>query len=245
MIIDGYTTLGSERDTNLSVVDLLRQMDEAGIQKALICPEDRELAVFNLAGNERILQHARQYHDRLIPACGVNPWYGRDAQSELNRCVERGARVLIIAPALQGFIPSDEVADELLMRAGQLQIPVYIHTGPHGSGSPAQVALVAEKHPLTNFILGHCGSTDHARDMLVILADHRLENLWYELSFVRPWAAANYIEIAGSSRFIWGSCVPRNVPKFELEQLRQYLSLEDYPDVYGANLKKLLDEGAT
>jgi hypothetical protein len=79
--------------------------------------------------------------------------------------------------------------------------------------------------------------------MLVILEHHPLENLWFELSLVRPWAAANYKVLAGSSRLVWGSSAPRNTPRFELEQLGQFLPLGEYPDVYGQNLAKLLGEG--
>src|SRR4051812_42633865 len=145
MIVDGYCTLGAERDTELTATDLLAQMEEAGITKSVIAPEDRELAVQNVAGNDRILQIATESAGRFIPSCGINPWYGAASIAELNRCAQRGAHLLVLAPQLQGFIPTDELCDELLKRAGELKIPVYIHTGPHSSGGPSQVALVAER----------------------------------------------------------------------------------------------------
>jgi predicted TIM-barrel fold metal-dependent hydrolase len=240
MIVDGYCTPGTERDSNLPVEALLEQMDEAGIGKALIAPEDRELVLAKVNGNDRILCAAKRYPDRLVPACGINPWYGAAAVDELKRCIDRGARMLALAPALQGFIPTDELCDGLLNSAAQLGVPVYIHTGPHGSGGPTQVVLVAEKHPTTKFVIGHCGSTDHAWDMTTILKNHRLQNLWFELSFVRPWVVRDYIEIGGPSRFIWASSAPRNLPKFELAQLGRFLSPDQYPDIFGGNLCQLL-----
>jgi hypothetical protein len=77
--------------------------------------------------------------------------------------------------------------------------------------------------------------------MPTILKNHRLANLWFELSLVRPWVVPNYIEIAGSSRFIWASSAPRNAPKFELEQLQRFITVERFPDVFGGNLAQLLD----
>lgn len=242
LIFDGYCCPGTERDTHLPVADLVRQMDESGIGKAIIASEDRELAVRNVEGNDRILKVAAEFPDRLIPACGINPWYGSDAVCELERSVNGGARMLVLAPALQGFIPTDEVADALLDKAAKLKILVYIHTGPHSSGGPTQVALVAERHAGTNFIMGHCGSTDHAWDMPSLLEFHHLDNLWFELSFVRPWAVSRYVKLGGSSRFIWASGSPQNSPQFELQQLNQHLPMHEYPDVYGQNLARLVGE---
>ena len=241
MIFDGYCTPGTERDSYLPIETLLAKMDEAGIHQAVIAPEDRELAVANAAGNDRIHAIASRYATRLMPACGINPWFGAAAAEELKRCVDRGARMLILAPALQGFIPTDELCDDLLSAAGRLGVPVYFHTGPQSSGGPTQVVLVAEKHPSTKFIVGHCGSTDHAWDMTTILKNHQLPNLWFELSLVRPWVVPNYIDLAGPSRFIWASSAPRNDPKVELEQLQRFVSLEQFPDVFGGNLAQLLN----
>jgi predicted TIM-barrel fold metal-dependent hydrolase len=240
MIFDGYCIPGTERETRLSIDQLLRQMDVAGIEKAIIAPQDRELTVSNAAGNERILAAATQHADRLVAACAVNPWNGHVAIDEVKRCVDLGSRILVLAPALQGFIPTDELCDDLLASAAELKIPVYFHTGPHSCGSPAQVVLVAERWPATNIVLGHCGSTDHAWDMTTVLTNHRLSNLWFELSFVRPWVVPNYIGLAGADRLIWGSGSPRNDARVELEQLGRFISREQYPEVYGGNLNRLL-----
>jgi predicted TIM-barrel fold metal-dependent hydrolase len=242
MIFDAYCTPGTERETILPVDELLRQMDEAGIEKAIIAPQDRELAVANVSGNDRILSIAARHRDRLVPACGVNPWFGTNAVMELERCVEKRARMLVFAPALQGFMPNDEVVEDLVACAAKNRLPMYFHTGPHSSGGPTQVVLLADKHPEAKFVVGHCGSTDHAWDMPAILKHHALKNVWFELSFARPWVLPDYVQFAGSARFVWGSSAPRNCPKFELEQLGHYLPLDRYPDIYGRNLAKLIGE---
>lgn len=242
MIFDAYCTPGTERETVLPVDRLLHEMDEAGIERAIIAPQDRELAVANVSGNDRIRRIAAQHSDRLVPACCVNPWFGADAIAELNRCADSGARMLIFAPALQGFAPNDDVAEELILCAARHRLPMYFHTGPHSFGGPTQIVLLADKYPEAKFIVGHCGSTDHAWDMPTILKHHVLKNVWFELSFVRPWVLPDYVEFAGSARFVWGSSTPRNNPKFELEQLGQYLPAARYADIYGRTLAKLVGE---
>ncbi|MEN6450276.1 MAG: amidohydrolase family protein [Thermoguttaceae bacterium] len=240
-IIDGYCTLGTERETRLSPEMLLSWMDKAGVSKAVIAPEDREIAVENAQGNDRILELSRLSKGRFIPACTVNPWFGPAGCQELRRAVATGARMLVLAPALQGFIANDELTSGLLQTAGQLDVPVYVHTGQHSSAAPTQVVLLAARHPETTFVLGHCGSTDYAHDMPAVLRS-ATKNLWFEASLARPWAVGAYTAALAGRNMIFGSSAPRNDPAFELKHLTRYLPLDEYPNVYGGNLAKLLKE---
>jgi uncharacterized protein len=238
-ILDAYCTLGTERETRITPDELLRQMDRAGIGRAVVAPEDREIAVANQAGNDRILSLCDRADRRLLPACTVNPWLAEAGCRELRRAVERGARLLVLSPALQGFCPADDVADPLLAAAQALGVPVYVHTGQHSYGAPTQLLLLAARHAQVRFIMGHCGSTDYAADMPAVIRAAP-ENLWFELSLVRPWAAGAYVKQGKRSQFLFGTSTPRNDPAFELSQLIAYLPVDQYPDVYGENLLRLL-----
>jgi uncharacterized protein len=243
-IIDAYCTPGTERETQLASADLLLQMDAAGIARALIAPDDREIAVDNRSGNARIRQLAAESGGRFLPACTVNPWYGRKGMGELRRAVDEGAVVLVLSPELQGFCLTDAVADDLLEAAAEVRIPVYVHTGSHSHAAPTQAVLVAARHLQTRFILGHCGATDYAYDMWPILKDPP-ENVWFELSLVRPWNAAAYVRQSNRERFMFGSAAPRNDPVFETAQFNAHLPIAEYPDVYGGNLVSLLTEAGS
>jgi uncharacterized protein len=240
-IVDCYCTPGTERETALAPEALLKQMDAAGIARAVIAPEDREIAVNNATGNDRILRMAGRWPDRFIPACTVNPWSGRSGCDELRRAVRAGAKMLVLTPALQGFYLGDEVADELLHVAAGFRVPVYVHTGPHSAASPAQLLLLASRHPETGFILGHCGSTDHVYDMPMVI-EAAPKNVWYEISLVRPSAVAKHGRAAGSARLIFGSSAPRHDPAFELKFLDRHWPIAEHPDTYGGNLLRLFSE---
>lgn len=241
MILDGYCTLGTDRETRLSPDQLLTQMTNCGVDQAVIAPDDRELALFNAAGNERIARIAEQSNGRLIAACTVSPWHGADAPRLLKSAVDAGARMLVFAPALQGFNPCDELVDPLVEAAASLTLPIYVHTGPHSVGAPTQVVSLALRHPAARFILAHCGSTDYGWDMPTILG-LQLPNVWFELSFVRPWAVANYGKLTDESRLIFASSAPRNNLNFELRQLQQWWPIANHPATYGGNLQRLLAE---
>jgi len=238
-IIDAYTTPGSERDTKLSAARLLRQMDKAGIDMAVIAPQDRELAVDCAKGNRRMLRLAAKHAGRFIPACSANPWLGKRAIKMVREAVAGGAKLIVLAPAIQGFILSDDLADDLCATAGELGVPVYVHTGPHSSSAPTQLMLVALKHPGTKFILAHGGTTDHAWDMMPILRDG-LANVWFDVSLCRPWTVPAYAPLTDKSRLIWGSSAPRNDPGYELRASDSNWPIKDHPEFYGANLAALL-----
>jgi predicted TIM-barrel fold metal-dependent hydrolase len=216
-------------------------MDRVGISQAVIAPEDREIAVDNAAGNDRILHLAEHFGDRFIPACTVNPWFAESGCRELRRAVRNGARMLILAPALQGFYLTDTVVDHFLDAAAELRVPVYVHTGPHSSSAPAQLALTAAHHTETNFIMGHCGATDYWRDIPVV-AVAGLVNLWYETSFCKPWKVLEYMELAGHSRVIFGTAAPRNDTAYELRCLQEHLPIDAYAGFYANNLSGLFHE---
>jgi predicted TIM-barrel fold metal-dependent hydrolase len=238
MTIDGYVTLGSERDTIYTADTLVRDLDKAGVDMAVIVPSDREMAVFNRPGNERIRADASRYRDRLIPSCTVNPWYGRDAVREIERAFEDGARMLTLHPTLQGFLINDSLAEPVIRKAEEFLLPVYVHTGPHLYGSPWQVTDCALRFPAVSFILGHAGATDFWND--VPDAIRTAPNLYIEGSFARPFIFRSHIDTVGIERGIMGSSAPRNDLVFEWQQYRDYLPGESYLPVFGENLARLL-----
>lgn len=149
--------------------------------------------------------------------------------------------MLVLAPALQGFILTDEICDDLFAESARINLPVYIHTGPHSSSAPAQLVLVAERFPQCRFILGHGGSTDNASDLAIVFR-LKLSNIWFELSFIRPWGAANFAGQVDESRLIFGSSCPRNDLEFELSQFDAHWPIKDHPGTYGGNILKLIEE---
>ncbi len=241
MVFDAYVTPGSERETLLPAQQLLESMDRAGVARALIAPDDREIALTNEVGNQRIAEMARQSGGRLVAACTVNPWHGNQAQSLVHDAVKEGARMLVLSPLLQGFSPCDDLLDPLLDATAEHQLPVYLHTGPHSHGAPTQVLLLASRRPDARFILGHCGSTDYAWDMPAILKTAP-PNLWFELSFVRPWAMPQYAQQTDEARLIFASSAPRNDMGFELGQFDRAWPIAEHPGMYGLNMARLIEE---
>jgi predicted TIM-barrel fold metal-dependent hydrolase len=239
LTIDACVTIGNERETILAAPDLLRQMGRAGVDRAVIQPQDREIIVDNQAGNDRMLRLAKAHPGQLIAACTANPWYGDRAVETVRRAIGEGARMLVFAPSLQGFILGDEVLFPLLDSVAQARVPVYVHTGPHLHAAPWQLMSVAERYPSLPFIMGHSGATDFWND--VPSAASAAPNIYLESSFARPFTFKGHLDKAGGHRGIAGSGAPRNDLEFEWAQLRMVFPPPGHADLYGGTIAGLLD----
>lgn len=186
------------------------------------------------------LDAATRHPDRLIPSCSVNPWFGDEARSELRTRAAQGAALLVLHPYVQGYAADDELVWPLLEDASALHLPVYVHTGPPGNASPWQVVDLAERYPAVDFIIGHCGATDYWNDMPFAAA--AAPNVYFESSLARPFQFARYVRTVGADRGIVGSFAPISRLAFEWEQMRRMLPSDDFPDVYGPNLLRLLEK---
>jgi uncharacterized protein len=238
MIIDAYTVVGVDREYGQTAHELIENMDQTGVQMAVIAPPDRQLAVYNQEGNDEMLRLARLHCGRLVPTCTVNPWYGKTALAELNRALVEGARMLVLHPWVQGYVANDELVFPLVERAARERVPVYFHTGPHSNATPFQVMSVARRYPDADFIIGHCGATDFWYD--VVAAARLAKNCYLESSLARPFNFANYLRQLEPARGIFGSFAPINGLAFELRHMRAALPPEAHELVLGGTMKGLL-----
>lgn len=240
MTIDGYCTLGVDREYDLTEAALLEALDSAEVDRAVIAPPDRYLAVWNRQGNDNMLRASRSHRDRFIASCSVNPWYGEEAVDEFQRALSEGARMLVLHPLIQGFTANDELAFPLLAVAEAEKVPVYVHTGPPGNSTPWQIVDLAEQFPSLDFIMGHCGATDFWNDVPdAALAAH---NIYLESSLARPFHFARYMAAVGQHKGIMGSWSPLNVLRFEWNQMRKFIPPDIFGEIAGTNLARLFTQ---
>jgi uncharacterized protein len=153
--------------TYRSVQDIIRDMDEAGIEKACIVPMDLTTHYgVELVTNEDVVRIALAHPERFIPFASVDPSMGRAAVDKLIHAVKNlGCRGLKLVPPVQHFDFSDPKHHPLWEAALNLDIPVWTHTAHQRShpdsdarwGHPMLVEPVAHKYPDLKIILGHCG----------------------------------------------------------------------------------------
>ncbi|HWK26596.1 MAG TPA: amidohydrolase family protein [Solirubrobacter sp.] len=242
MIIDAHAHIGSTPYVTQTVEDLLRELDAAAVDRAVVCPMGAELAVRNRDGNDRMAAAMRAHPDRLTGFATVNPWWEAEALTELERAVTQlGLPGLKLHPVLQGFQIDDDLVLPVVERAIELGVVIYVHTGTPVLALPLQLLELASRYPEGKFIAGHMGGADFYVD--VPLSFPRADNVWLETS-LSPHAA--YVEEAlttvGAERMLFGSDSPTSRIASELFKIGLLeLAPEVEAQVLGGNAHALLE----
>lgn len=240
-VIDAHVRLGEGRDAALSAAELLARMDRLAIDRALVSPQERCLAVDHREGNAFVAEAARAAGGRLLPYAVASPWRGPRALDELARAAEDGAVALALDPTVQGFDLLDGQADPLVEAAAARGWPVYVRTGTPAFALPLQLAELAVRHPQCSFVMGKSGATDFWIDARPAL--ERAPNLYADTSH-GPWdvvLAGLVEEPIGVGRLVFATDQPATDPAIERARIDDWpLADEARATILGATLSQLL-----
>jgi uncharacterized protein len=241
IVVDGHCHLGIGHEYQQTEDDLLREMDAYRVDRAVVCPVDRCIAVDNRDGNDYILQAVRRHPDRFYAFATANPWYGERAVAELRRAVHEGARGIKLHPTLQGFLLCDELVYPIVELAQELDVPIFFHTGTPAFAQPTQLSELAMRFPGVKFIMGHMGSTDFKLE--AVDAGVLSTNIYLDTSWILPKLVEKAVAAVGADRVLFGSDSPLSTLRIEMG-LRQaaQLSSEDRAKVMGGTMLRLLGE---
>lgn len=122
-----------DRMINTTLEDLLDDMDEAKVDKAILHAEYESggYKAYHFL-NERVAELVKKYPDKFIGFAGVDPRDGMVAVRELNRAVtELGLKGLNLQVPFQGLQSNDKRCYPLYAKCVELGIPVAVHVGIH------------------------------------------------------------------------------------------------------------------
>lgn len=240
-VIDAHVRLGTGRDAALDAATLLATMDRLGIDRALVSPTERCLAVDHREGNAAVAAAAGASDGRLLPYAVASPWRGRRALHELARAAEEGAVALALDPSVQGFDLLDGQVDPLVEAAAERRWPVYVRTGTPSFGLPLQLAELAVRHPGCAFVMGKSGATDFWIDARPAL--ERAPNLYADTAYA-PWDVVLdplVAEPVGTDRIVFATDLPLSDAAIERARIDAWpLTQRQRAAVLGANLSRLL-----
>lgn len=143
---------------------LIRQLDEAGVDKAVLSTLDCTTAHgASIIPNENIARLVKT-SDRLIGFGSVDP-SDSNASSELRDVVRQfDLKGLNLDPALQRFSVRDEKVFPVYAAAEDLGIPVTFQMGLNwaplartGDARPIDIEVVADTFPTLPILIAHCG----------------------------------------------------------------------------------------
>lgn len=149
-----------------SMSELLRDMDAAGIRKAVLLGWYWENHATCVEHNKFYASCLKAYPTRFAAFATVHPAVGQTALDEVRRARDAGFSGLgELSPHSQHVPLDDPIWRKILALAGELKLPVNLHvTDPqskpyHGRVETplADFIALARKFPATKFILAHWG----------------------------------------------------------------------------------------
>ena len=199
---------------------LLREMDRAGVERAVLLGWYWERAENCAAQNAFFEECVRAHPDRLSAFATVQPAAGTEAAvAEMRRALEAGLCGLgELSPHAQGYAAAGAEFAAVLEVAAELKWPVNLHiTDPKGRAYPGRVetpledfVALAQNWPAVTFILAHWGGGQPLRTAV----GGMFENVYYDTAasplLYGPEFWSQFVTAVGHGRVLFGSDYPLN-----------------------------------
>ncbi len=239
-----------------SVDELLRTMDAAGVDRAVLLGwywENHGTCVWQ---NGFYADCVRSHPDRLSAFATVHPATGEKALAEIRRAHGEGLVGLgELSPHSQRVVLNDPNWKAVLTLAGELSMPVNLHvTDPVSGNYPGRVETplvefitLAQMFPKVNFILAHWGGRlwrETSSLPLNVSLDTAASPLLYDAAIF-----SEGVQACGVDRVLWGTDYPLNLYPCDesqetmagfLAEARAMLPAIAEQDVLGGNAARLL-----
>jgi predicted TIM-barrel fold metal-dependent hydrolase len=224
--------------------DVLRTMDEAGIDVAWIAPL-LGCGPDHWAGNRLMAEAVGRHPQRFRGLVVVNPNYPAGLPDELARYGElEGVAGIKLHPGFHGYPITGPAYRPVWEYAHQRRLPVLLHTwGGTSTSAPALVGGVAGDYPQARFLLGHSGGS-WAGHLEAIEVAQRWPNVYLETCISRsPFGAIEWlVREVGAERVVFGTDQPFVDPRPQLGRVA-FAKLSDAEKalILGGNARRLLD----
>lgn len=227
----------SEEQVEKNVEELVREMDKHKVDKAVVFPNPR-LPVEYRDANDEIADAQKKYPDRIIGFCRVDPRDSERAIEELERSIlSLELKGLKLHPVMEVFTPDHEYVVRIVKKAGELGVPVLIHSGVGNLDSPRRLYKLVEEARETTVIVGHFLSYPAN----VELAE-KYDNVYLETSgVITPKIIELAVRKVGAEKILFGSDWPYLDMKFEMVKVEMArISREEKNMILGGNAKRIL-----
>jgi uncharacterized protein len=241
LLYDTHAHLGLARHSGRrhEAEDLLRHMDDAGVDRAMLIPfpvvDDHRVE------HDKIAAAVRRYPDRFAGAACLYPFlHEAEFHAELQRCADMGFRALKLQPQYHGLNPVSARNDFYFAAAAERKLPLIVHTG---SGAPFALPslyiLAATKYPDLPVILGHAGGSIYFLEAVV--AASICPNIYIELSSLMPHHITEVLAHVPADRLMVGSDLPESLPAEMHKILSMNIPEEDKLKILWATPRRILD----
>ena len=220
MIIDAHAhadeyTLFGWMDPPELVISL---MDRAGIDISVITTYAE--APFNSSAVDNLVRYVDMYPDRLIGFVRMDPKGADEAVRVFEHTIKTYPRIkgMKLHPISNLIKPYSPFCTNLLRKAAELDVPVFMHCCDKPLAQPLQIAKAAELCPQTTII---CHMGGFFRGDEIIRVAEKYSNIYLDTSSVPyPRTILQALEAIGPERIVFASDNPAGDPVSDLAKIR-------------------------
>jgi len=251
LIIDADTHISpTGEDANAITIDeLLRRMDRAGVAKALTWlrpPYMREIDESNAYVHQAVQQHP----DRVLGFGWADPRLGLDkAKDAVKRCIEDYGFYGVKLNGAQNsyYIDDPEISLPIvkeIAKTGKL-LAFHVGTDAFEATHPFRVARIAKMYPEVQILMVHMGGVGYADlSNAAIEMAQECPNLTLIGSAVKAVAVLRAIRVLGAARVCFGSDTPFALTHVEVAKYNALLdgevTLEEKQMIMAGNIARLM-----
>lgn len=250
-IVNAHHHIGDEHQSkdrvfewNDTVEQIVAAMDEHHVDASMLMPlggaNDRGVR----AVHDQIYEATQEHPGRLFGIAAPNPHMGRSfVHDEIDRVVtDYDFKYAKLHTLAWGVDPTSEVAYDFYDACVAHDLPVMVHTGPHGMpfSVPGMLMPVAEDYPDMPIVLAHMGGAYTLTQEAILMAE-RYDNLYLDTTLALNMYVRRAMETVGADRLLMAAEHSSNLP-VALTKIRSIGATEDQErQILGGNAIELYD----
>lgn len=237
MKIDAHNHIGKKKGISVSVDDFIKNMDEAGIDKAVVFSFSEQI------DNEYVIESVKRYPDRLFGFVTINPW-STTSEEELEKAFSTDEiHGLKLHPVKHAYALDDHnLLDPLFKICEKHNKPILIFGGANVYSSPNMFAEMAMTFPKVNLIMAHGGQMYETTSAINVAKKYK--NIYIETSSMFGIRIQNIVKKNLTNQIIFGSDTPTGDMELEMKKIESIVKDEnELNNIYSLNLMNLLNGG--
>jgi predicted TIM-barrel fold metal-dependent hydrolase len=181
-IVNGHHHIGNRDATqdrtfewSESIAQIIDSMDEQQVDATMLMPLGGENDRSVTDVHDQIFEASQAYEGRIFGVAAPNPHLGTEfVHDEITRCVEElDFKYVKLHTLAWGVDPTSDIAYDVYDACQENNIPVMVHTGPHGMpfSVPGMLMPVAEDYPEMPIVMAHMGGAYTLTQEAIFMAE--------------------------------------------------------------------------